>query len=516
MFKNEMKFVPVLSTMVVLLLLVSCVGTTPAETSPTNTPEPAPEVENTPAPEPTQSTTDATSKWNPDPAQNIAITNLGGDQALPRIVTQDNGDFFIAWFSNPKSENYDVRMQKFDAQGNALWEENGRIVSDNKSDTWISDYAFTKDHEGNPILIFQDNRTGRKNIFAYKFSPDGQPLWGEDGLQMTNIDGFVAPFPATITTPDHVIFAYEGDLLNGGSALALQKITATGDKVWGEDGLILPGQEETPFIQANMVAGNHDEVILVYGIEKQEGYQIMSIYAQKLDRDGNNIWNGSEPILLHDSVPFYIAPQMVSDGANGVYIVWYTTDLQGFVQHIDADGNLLMPEAGAPLVTNTTNLQISPMVQYLPAQNELFVFWVDNDRDQRERGVSGQKMSSTGALLWGENGRNFVELSRAELNPVLPHLSGDNIVVFYSQGEVNEDSNSQDVRLKALLIDANGELVWPEPTILSSQLNNKRGLTVADMQDQNWVAVWGESVESDEGLNFNLFMQNLPINSQTP
>ena len=118
-----------------LFLLASCDGAVSVESTavPTTNEETAATAVSTEPPETTD--TSADSQWSDDPTQNIAVTHLGGDQATPAIVTMDNGDFFIAWFSNATSENYDVRMQKYDPDGNALWEENGRVISDNSSDT---------------------------------------------------------------------------------------------------------------------------------------------------------------------------------------------------------------------------------------------------------------------------------------------------------------------------------------------------------------------------------------------
>ncbi|NKQ35167.1 MAG: hypothetical protein HF973_06060 [Chloroflexi bacterium] len=185
-----------LTTVLILFLLAGCGNSTDEEAEATAVP-PTTESAVEPTAVPAQST-----GWSDNP---VRVTNLGGDQAIPRIMPGDNGGFYVAWFSNPPGrENYDVRMQRYDAQGNAQWEENGRILSDNKSNTWISDYVFTKDNDGNLILAFQDMRTGSSNLYAYKFSPDGKPLWGENGLPMTDNEGFVGPYPTTVSTPEHI------------------------------------------------------------------------------------------------------------------------------------------------------------------------------------------------------------------------------------------------------------------------------------------------------------------------
>ncbi len=499
MIHKKISVVSFVVMLVSLFILAGCGSSAPAEPAATAV---------RPTAEPAQPPAETTSQWNPDPAQNIHVTNLGGDQAIPRIVTGDNGDFYVAWFSNPPGrENYDVRMQRYDAQGNVQWEENGRLISDNKSNTWISDYVFTKDNDGNLILAFQDMRDGSSNLYAYKFSPDGEPLWGKDGLRLTDTENLSAPFPSSVVTPDSVTLIW-GNVTDDSLKLTLQKLTADGEKLWGDDGLIVPGQETESFIQGAIVPGNDDEIIVVYGIEEESRLQTMSIYAQKLDAEGNSIWNDGKPVLIHDSVPFYILPNVVSDEAGGAYIAWHTTDLKGFVQHLAVDGQPLMPEGGAPLVAPGADLQLAPRMQFAPEKEALFIFWSDADSQQYETGLGGQKMSPTGELLWGDNGRTYVERSRTELSLITPRLTGENIVLFYGHGETTGDGKDMPgVRLKAQLIDENGETVWPQPAILSAAMSSKSKLEVAAIGEREWVAVWSEKGENGR----DILMQNLLV-----
>ncbi|MCP4363176.1 MAG: hypothetical protein GY796_34680 [Chloroflexi bacterium] len=250
MIYRKMSIVSLVVMSVLLCVLAGCGNSTPAEAEATAVPP----TDFPPTAESAQPPAETTTQWNPDPTQNIHVTNLGGDHVLPRIVIGNKGDIYVAWFSNQNLENYDVRMQRYDAAGNAQWGENGRVISDNKSNTWISDYAFTKDNDGNLILIFQDIRNGSSNLYAYKFSPDGDPLWGEDGLQITDNEGFGGPSPTTVSTPNHIALLWDQDTADA-PKLVIQKLTPGGEKVWGDDGLVVPGQETESFIQGVMVFG---------------------------------------------------------------------------------------------------------------------------------------------------------------------------------------------------------------------------------------------------------------------
>jgi len=44
-----------------------------------------------------------------------------------------------------ESSNYNLRLQRLDRDGNALWPDDGIIVSDEPQDSWLTDYDLTVD-----------------------------------------------------------------------------------------------------------------------------------------------------------------------------------------------------------------------------------------------------------------------------------------------------------------------------------------------------------------------------------
>ncbi len=131
-----------------------------------------------------------------------------------------------------------------------------------------------------------------------------------------------------------------------------------------------------------------------------------------------------------------------------------------------------MSEGGVKVADSGSNLQISPELQYVPETQELYVFWLETDARQRFRGISGQKMSPTGELLWANNGSNFVELSLPEITMITPKLVGKDVLVFYGAGN---PQNILETQLEVMLINSEGEQVWEnEKSMLSSVPSNSR------------------------------------------
>ena len=440
------------------------------------------------------------SQWSVDPAESLRVTELGGDQATPKVIPAANGNFYVAWFSNPDTQNYNVMMQHYDAAGNALWDENGLVISDNPSDSWITDYILTIDEESNAIIIFQDIRIGTNNLFAYKISPDGEFLWGEDGIVLSNNELFEVPSATTVSTTDDLTVAWFRD--SEPSTIVMQKIATDGTLLWEENGLtVIEGTTTSPYI----VSGGEDEIIVVYGVNSQSSTQVVSLYAQKLDRDGNPVWNESLPILLSENIPIFITPSLESDGQGGVFVGWNTTEGKSFVQHLDEDGNTLWGESGTSVANSDMNFQFRPVLGYSPVTQELFVIWNETGFDQSARGVNGQKISADGERMWGDSGINFVELNSASLSSITMNTTAENLAIFY----LTQGGEVDDTEVRGVWVDRDGVMLNNNPIVISNTPSQKRNMSMAEIGDQHWVTVWSDGTV---GTN-DIFMQDVTTSS---
>ena len=149
-------------------------------------------------------------QWSNDNASNTIICDLSGSQAIPKIGTHDNGDSYVGWFSG-ENGNYNVRLQRFDVNGNEQWEHNGILISNHESMSWLTDWDLKVDYENHAILAFQDIRTGNNNVFVYRISPDGEFVWGENGLQLSNSEAFDVSPKIAVTDVNNIIVVWQAD-----------------------------------------------------------------------------------------------------------------------------------------------------------------------------------------------------------------------------------------------------------------------------------------------------------------
>ncbi len=387
-----------------------------------------------------------------DPAENYRITELGGDQALARVVAAPDGSTWVSWFSNPDGSNYDVRLQRFYPAGSPTWRRDGLLLSDHRSETWISDYALSVDLDGNAIVVFQDTREGPHQVVAYKVTPSGDRPWGEDGVVLSTGAGFRAPLPTTVVTAESVTVVWVDEGAGDRTEVRVQRLDQDGSPMWGEGGIPVVGGPAEDHSQPVVVPAPDGEVIVVWGSTPDPADQAFTLVAQRLDDQGAPVW-GDEPVVVSRSVPSFILPSVVADGSGGAFVGWHDIDLVGHVQHLSSDGALSIEEGATAVAPDAPGLQIDVRLVRPEEDDSAIALWLSTDDDQRQRGIAAQRISGDGERAWGGEGRSIVARSAADVWSITPVLQDDRILVAFNQGDIPPDgeaAGSLDVRAWAL------------------------------------------------------------------
>lgn len=169
-------------------------------------------------------------QWSTDPNTNLKICDVAGEQALAKIAMTSDGGCYISWFDT-RSGSYNVYLQRLDALGYKQWAADGLLISNNPQDTWITDYDLICDQNDNAVIVFSDIRSGGLlKPFAYMISPTGNFLWGANGVDISTGDNFQPSPVVTETSDGNFVFAWISS--DGSQKIALQKLSATGQKLW--------------------------------------------------------------------------------------------------------------------------------------------------------------------------------------------------------------------------------------------------------------------------------------------
>jgi hypothetical protein len=451
--------------------------------------------------------TAAFGQWSADPMVNTAIDTDALDQDLCKVAPTADGGCWIAWFSSvPMPLNYEVRLQRLNADGVAQLGPRGILVSNNPSQTSTAgDWDLRTDSAGNAILCFNDIRGGTdREISAYRIAPNGTMLWGANGVQIT--DNTVDEFDSRICQTSDGMFTLVYSRGTSERGLFMQRLDGAGNIQLAAGGVRIAGfgvggagaNDSPGFTQ--MVPSDNASVIVFYSRDTTSFSSPRHPTIQKYDATGAGVWNGGNAIVLQASpVPIAYYVNLASDGANGALVSWHdsrTGQLGAWVQRLDAAGNQLFPAGGvAASIQNTgpTRLHVSPTVPVLGPDNEVYVFWSERDGGQGTRAMYGQKIASDGLRQWGDGGIELTpfdtEVEDFMRAMPLPGGEAGAICVFISTPLASTQNTVLAVR-----VDGSGALGWGgSPVTVSNAPSSKGRFPTTRLADGGVCSVWSDS-----------------------
>ncbi len=469
-------------------------------------------------------------QWTGDPTENTVISDINGTQIMPMIFNGYFSDTYISWYSNTNDLEYDVYLQRLDSDGYKLWDENGLLISSHPTLSSVTKYGLATDPDGYAILALQDQRTGSSNVFAYKISQDGNFIWGNDGVQITNTTDFNA-WPQVIIAPGNeyvFIYGIEPTDQSTPSSIGLQKLTKNGDPLWG-DGVFL---ESTDYLMLPQVLVSEDHSIIVSWLSVDDPHDpgaehYLHVYCQKLSQDGQPMWQApvrvdAGDIMLFNSLS--TLPLLTNDGADGAYISWqsfYNAEPTILVNRIDSSGHLLWSPDGVRVSTKAGSQQMEPSVTYKPEADRFFVFWRDYKYDPVGLtdcwGVSGQMFSPSGQRLWSDTAEMVVPYMCSEdstyLDVTVKNAGLSKICVFYEKEYFNTNGSDTiySADYYASLLKPDGSFSWPQQIITFANSNSDKGsLAVNELMNDQWITVWADN-RQDPGnpANTGIYAQNV-------
>ena len=461
----------------------------------------------------------ATAQWPEDPQENLVIADRVSRQTVPKVASTPDCGCYVGWF-DLASGNYDVYLQRLDAAGVEQWPHNGILISAHPQDTWLVEWDLIADSNGNAVLAFSDLRDGANlSVHAYCVSPDGQMLWGVDGVSLST-GGFMNVAPCVVqTSTGDFVFVWQSTALTGTGDIRMQRLSPGGVEQLDVGGVpIVQGTgQQAPCFQA--VAPANDGSVIVSWLTYLDYLDDKFLHAERFSAAGVSMWGGPVDVYDEVSLPAGYRPLIQADGNGGAFIIWHRTPLSlynSLVQHLDADGNELFAHNGVEVSTTPGRDHINPTFAYDPDVGNILIFWTEQWTDPatlwRYWGVYGQKLSAAGARLWGDGGAELLPLSTIELRSLRSVPYADGAMLFFIDAPTG-DSNVN--RVVGMRVDGSGNHVWPgSSVVVSSLLSTKSRLPVTidrggvaklvweDDRDGNWdtVDVYGQNVDPDGTL----------------
>jgi len=440
-------------------------------------------------------------QWSSNPAVNLAVCDTTGEQALAKISSTSDGGTYIAWFDN-RNGSYAVYLQRLDQLGNKLWAPSGLLVSNNSQSSSLVDWDIMVDDNNNAIVAFTDTRnSGNLNPFVYAISPNGNFLWGANGIDLNPTADFQANPKLAKTSDGNIVVAWI--IAATRYQVGLQKISPAGAKLWGTNPIIIQSATEG-YNYPDIVKSDSGGVILFHTATTGSfPAQTVKLRAKKITSAGSISWGVNVQDL--GKIAAFTTPKVYTDNNNGGLIAWHddrdNNSLQsGFVQRVSSSGSLYFPVDGTEVSLMANRHKFNPVVAFDNTTNETYVFWVETEPNQNQNGISGQKLSLNGTRQWTDNAKIFKDLSvpfSTSISYLTSEMGNGRAYLYYLEGSASGTND----KVEGFACNAAGGFLWTGNfTILSNPTSDKLQLVSTVDVYKNCKLAWGDNRLDASGI----------------
>jgi hypothetical protein len=273
----------------------------------------------------------------------------------------------------------------------SAWVENGTALCAAADRQYVP--KLVSDGAGGAIAVWSDERTGEKDIYAQRVGADGTVLWEIDGIVICK-------------SPDIQLYHRVTPDGTGGAIV-----------VW---------------------------------LDYRSGY---ALYAQRVDAGGTTCWM-SDGVLIAESVPGFVLPEITTDGAGGAIITWWdsrTGASKIYAQRIDA-GGVPRWDAGGVCVSAAVGGTIPDIVP--DGAGGAVITWYASST------IYAQRVDANGTLLWGPDAV-VIDYAPGDNSPrIAPDGTGGAIAAWKVYIGPRQATLTEDYEIKARRVDGTGTVLW--------------------------------------------------------
>jgi hypothetical protein len=336
------------------------------------------------------------------------------------------------------------------SSSHAQWRADGIALCEEAGDQTA--LAAVPDGAGGAIVVWEDHRTGGRDIYAQRIGPGGVPLWAAGGVPLCTQVLFQEA-PMIVTDGAGGAIAAWRDFRNSNWDLYAQRVDALGSTSWTANGVQLTATA----LHDNEPAMTEDDMGGAIVVFLGSG----GIVGQRVDPTGSVLW-GAQGTLLHGSSSPVVSPALAPDGLGGAFVTWTDTLGAGpmgtsiYARRVNSNAVALW----GPVAVCVGQWQAYNSRPVRGASNDAIVVW----EDQRSGGLTAtdiyaQRLDASGTAQWTSNGvlvcaTNF----SAQTQPaVVPDGSGGAYVAWQDTRSLIQSS----VDVYAQRVNVHGQLMWP-------------------------------------------------------
>ena len=431
--------------------------------------------------------------WQKDGVAVCISTQL---QEEPRLAPDGEDGAMIVW-GDGRSEYLCLYGQHLLADGRIGWQEDGRPIS--KASGNHKNHSLLKLSNDAWLVLWEDNREDKANLFAQKINSSGIPLWQEEGIKIAAAPQKQELAVMGASPAGEVFFAWQ-DNRQGNFDIYSQKLAADGNLAWEETGsMVCNATGAVAHQNLQGILNGAGEIILVWE-DARSGF--FNIYGQKIDKAGRLAW-GADGIPIARVAGNQANPRIISDGVGGVIIVWEDYRNENFpairAQRIHPQGTKAWE--GSLLLANLKSRQTQPALISDGAGGAIAA-WVDERDPLSLQDIYAQRISGKGELLWGKNGK-ALSAENSDQNEVTMAMDGVGGAYLtwtdYRRGDRNPDIYAQKINSK-------GDLQWQSDGVaICGAPDIQRSPAVIGAGEEGAIITWSDK----GGGSYDIYAQRL-------
>ncbi len=259
----------------------------------------------------------------------IALTQAYFHQSYPKTCRATDSTFITCWrdyrFHNTDLED-DIYMQRFDLEGNVLWDPDGipAVLWPEHQGYLDVGHDIVADGDGGAVVVWVDHRTLYNSVlFADRFSSSGQSLWQANGLQLGSNLLYRALSCQAFKIGDSFMFRW------GRGEFMVSYLSLDGDFIWNEPVVLDTSHVYEMFMEPDGVFKFKTTYV---------GEPFSYGAGAKVDTTGFRFWPDF-PLIGRDISSE--SERLVTDGFGGMITVWKASgSLDIKIAKIYADGHV--------------------------------------------------------------------------------------------------------------------------------------------------------------------------------
>ena len=349
-------------------------------------------------------------QWSSDSSQNIVVESAVETQLTPLVETALDGSIYIAWGDRRSNPNYDYRLKRFSFNGNEI--ESYTLSTQHTSSVAGNIESFKSDKE-NGVYLLWEQVTGSQDELRLQhinstINIDGIVM-AENGMVISDIDCDRKNSSMLVVDRDNVIISYTTSSCSGSDATNygrayVQKISK-GLLMWDSEGKMAASRNTNgnDVLDTKLVRGPENGAFIIFSqnTTSDNALRINYVDGQGTFAEGLTYPSGIGLGSLYNKNNWEL--DAVSDGSNGIFIVWRNSSNKIVLQHIDLINNRLIATNNNPVeVFSSTASYVYPRIDLANTASSdkgIFILFYDYNSSSNAYGLFAKYLNKSDGSL---------------------------------------------------------------------------------------------------------------------